>query len=436
MITLFNYLLIFGVFAGGFILSITLPFAFYLSYIFIIFFLIIYILRYRNISINLSFLIILIILTISSLINVCFEKNTIFFLAKQVLGILVTGTAYYLLIKVNKYEIDKLFKIYLRIALIVAAIGIFQEFSFLIGFKYGYDYSCIIQKWKFVPATGGMLRVNSIFMEPAHFAITMAPAFFISLSSILRKSHHYLKTNWGSIIIIISYILTFSLVAYISILISLLLIFFHVKKRGKVLSIGIRIPRRYVLSIAIILPILIYAAYRHSPEIRMRVDDTIEVATGSRPLTKSHLSIYALASNAFVAYKSFISNPFFGHGLGSHPISYDEFIRPGVSSVFWAKGYTGVNKKDAASLFLRLISETGLFGILVVLYFVFKFRLKISGNKNLPIMSNSMFILFIMQLLRQGHYFYNGLFFFVWMYYFAYKIYNKPNEENYCRLGC
>lgn len=414
MITLFNYLLIFNVFAGGFVLFYS-PFEFYLGYIFIISFLILYILRYRNITINWNFLIIVLVLTVSSCVNVYLGKDTIFLMTKQVLGILITGTAYYLLIKVNNYEIDKLFRIYLRIALIVAIIGIFQEFSFLIGFRSGYDYSWLIEKWRFVPATGGMLRVNSIFMEPTHFATSMAPAFFVSLLNILRKDSSYSSLKrLGSSIVIISYILTFSPIVYVALLISLLLIYYD-KRKIK------------LIYIALFMVIFIYIGYCYMPEIRMRVDDTIGVVTGSK-LTASHLTVYAYVSNAFVAFKSFISSPLFGRGLGSHPISYDEFIGTDVSNVFWwAEGYTGVNKYDANSLFLRLVSETGLFGIIVVFYFIFKFFVKSSDNKNLQIINNAIFILFVVQLLRQGHYFYNGLFFFVWMYYFAYKIYNKPN---------
>jgi O-antigen ligase len=148
---------------------------------------------------------------------------------------------------------------------------------------------------------------------------------------------------------------------------------------------------------------------------------------GSLPVAGSHLTIYAYVSNAFVAFKSFIGNPFFGRGLGSHPLSYDEFIYPNNANILWQNkyaNYAGVNRLDANSLFLRLVSETGLLGIIIVFYFIFRFRLK-HCDKSLGIISNATFVLFILQLIRQGHYFYNGLFFFVWVYYFAYKIERK-----------
>lgn len=414
MTTLFNYLLIFNIFAGGFVL-IDYPFDIYIGYFFILAFLFSFVMRYREIGINhLGFFGILLVLVLTSLINVCFGNTTIFLICKQIAGILITGVAYYLLIKINEYKIGKLFKIYLRIALIIAAIGIFQELSFFMGFKFGYDFSWLIKRWSPVPATGGMLRINSIFSEPAHFAISMAPAFFISLGSIFKKQSHYLKTKWSCVVILISYILTFSILAYIVIGISMAVLFKGIKKI------------RNLLFIAIIMSLLAYAAYRFMPEIYMRINDTTGIATGEIKASESHLSVYALTSNAYVAYKSFMDNPLFGHGIGSHPVSYDKFLCSGDADWLWQKRYPLINREDAGSLFLRLISETGLLGLIAVLYFLFRFRIKFSNNY-LSVINNAIFVLFIVQLLRQGHYFYNGFIFFVWMYFLAYKEYKiKP----------
>jgi hypothetical protein len=368
-----------------------------------------YIIRYRDININKSFIVIMMFLTVFSLVNVYFGNDTFFYLTKQVLGILMIGSAYYFLIKINEFRVDKLFKIYLRIAIIVAAIGIFQEISYLIGFKYGYNYHFIIKKWWLSRTALGMLRLNSIFTEPAHFAITMAPALFVALVTLLKNNSFYMSKK-ASILIIASVILTISGIAYIAILLSLLIIFADFRKS------------KYLLLVVIILPIICYAIYRYVPDMRMRVDHSLGVVTGAKKVVDTNPSTYALSSNAFVAYKSFINNPFFGSGLGSHPISYDKFISSSADNGYWHKDWPMFNREDASSLFLRLVSETGLFGLVIVFYFIFRFRLK--NNDNLSVMSNAIFVLFIMQLLRQGHYFYNGLFFFVWVYYFAFKNYN------------
>ena len=414
MLNLFNHFLIFNIFAGGFILSVR-PFDFYTGYIFIAAFLILYIIVYRKIYINRWFLEILMCLVLGSLLNVYLKNDTIFLMTKQVIGILVTGIAYYLLIVANEFKAEELFKIYLKIALIIAVIGIFQEISYLLRFEYGYDFSWIVNRWKCTRSGCGLLRVNSICMEPSHFAMTMIPAVFVSLASVLNKGKLYLN-KISSLLIIISVILSFSSVAYIAILISLILIFTGMRKS------------RFILLIVVIVPVIAYSLYRYLPEIHERTNHTIDIITGAKPISKAHLSVYALVSNGYVAYKSFADNPLIGHGLGSHPLSYDKIIQPGSSGTIWYSDYPKyppVNREDAGSLFLRLASETGLLGLFVVFYFLFKFRIRNTENINLHIISKAIFVLFLLQLFRQGHYFYNGLFFFVWIYYFAYKISNK-----------
>ena len=80
-----------------------------------------------------------------------------------------------------------------------------------------------------------------------------------------------------------------------------------------------------------------------------------------------------------------------------------------------------LNVDDANSLFLRLLSETGLFGIIVFFYFLFKSHLlkKRDKSKYLWIISNAILALFLIKLIRSGHYFVNGFFFFFWLYYFS-----------------
>ncbi len=408
MINILNYLLMFNIFAGGFSFFCS-PFEFCIGYLFIIAFLAAYIWCYRSIAINASFFIIFMVLTVSSGMNVYFGNNTVLLMTKQVIGISAMGTAYYLLFKINGFEIEKLFNIYLRIAVIVAAIGIFQEFSYMIGLKCGYDFKFLIPKWTFSTADCGIMRVNSIFMEPSHFAITMAPAFFVALSNIFKNNPLYIKSKLANVLIIASYILTFSAIAYIGVLISIMLILLSFKKI------------KYILLMLGIVPLLIYASYYHVPEIRGRADAAIAVVSGKRKAIDVHHSVYTVISHAFVAYKSFINNPVFGHGLGSHSVSYDRFIHTGASYGFWRKGVFITNRMDAASLFVRLVSETGFVGVIAVLFFIFRFRVNRSDNKKLYMISNAVFILFILQLIKQGHYFYNGLFFFVWLYYFTKK---------------
>jgi len=405
-----------NVFLGGYILSKS-PFEFYIGYTFIIAFLLIYLLCYRKVQINYSFICILFILAISSLINIFFGNNTWQLFIKQIVGIFLTGVAYYLLIRVNDFEVEKLFRIYLRLAFIVAAIGIFQEASFLIGFERGYNYINFMTKWWLTPPTSfGMLQVNSILMEPSHFAAAIAPAAFVSLERILKHKASFLGVGC-SLVIIISFLLTFSTLAYIVILISLTLLLIDIKKR------------RYFL-LLLLIPAFAVLVYSFIPGVRVRVNGTAQVISGEVDVLEVNPSTYSLASNLFVAMKGFSANPFFGYGLGSHPLTYVKELYPGT--YWYRKDIFGLNKKGAGSLFIRLLSETGLFGLLIVLFFIFRLRIRNSNDKNLKVMSNAIFSMFIIQLIRQGHYFYNGLFFFVWMYYFIYLNNRRNIQKREC----
>ena len=107
MVKLFNYLLVLNVFLGGFVLFVS-PFEFYAGYIFVVLFLMVYALYYDYVGINYKFLLFLSVLTVFSLVNVYLNNTTILLISKQLIGILITGSAYYLLIKVNKCDIENI----------------------------------------------------------------------------------------------------------------------------------------------------------------------------------------------------------------------------------------------------------------------------------------------------------------------------------------
>ena len=164
--------------------------------------------------------------------------------------------------------------------------------------------------------------------------------------------------------------------------------------------------------------VFIFSTYLCIPAIRMRVDDTVSVVTGRTPIDKTNNTTFVFCNNMIIAYKSFLNNPLFGSGLGSNPMSYDRYIPQAIDS----REYNiGQDKKDASSLFSRLLSETGLIGILLFFYFIVKFYVSKKKNAHFWIISNSIICLFILNLIRQGNYFSCGFIFFVWLYYFTGK---------------
>lgn len=326
-------------------------------------------------------------------------------LTKQIVGIGLTSLIFYLLMKINKYDIKELFRIYLNFAVLVGLIGLFQEVSYLLGFKMGYDFSYILPSWRLHLSTTGFLRVNSIMPEPSVFCCSMMPAFFVSISSFSKNNFRFLK-KWKSLIIISSVFFSFSLVGYIGIILSLALLFYNYAKI------------RHLVIGTIIIFALIFFSYNTIGDLKMRADDTINVLTGKMDLYSANLSTFTLFSNALVAYESFKNNPVFGSGLGSHEISYNRYIGKVVDV---DRVIMFLNTQDANSLFLRLLSETGLFGLLLIFYLIFRFHVLKKNDRNgyLWLISNAILVMFLVRLLRYGHYFAGGFFFFFWLYYFA-----------------
>jgi len=404
MINFFNYLLVSNIFTGAFVFN-NGYFDLYIGQIFMAVFLLFYIIYYRKITMPRSFLYILAVAFSISLINV-FQGNDSFpALLKIVIGLILNGLTYYLLLGLNDYKVDRLFRIYMQMACVVALIAIFQEISYLVRFEAGYDFRYFVPRMINPHVQGGLIRVTSIMEEPAHLGAAMAPALFVSILNVIQSKNHFIdkKASW---LVIVAVLLTFSIISYLGIIFSFILIMLNYK--------GVKL----IVVCTLIMSILGFTAYKISHDISWKINDTIAVFSGKKPAAKANLSTFALCSNGFVAYKSFRNNPLIGLGLGSHPFSYDRYISQIIDP---AKNKYPLNREDASGLFLRLLSETGLLGVLLTLYFIFRFHVSRKKESYFWVISNAILCIFILNLLRQGNYFYNGLILFIWLYYFTYK---------------
>jgi hypothetical protein len=369
---------------------------------------------------NRTFLLIFCALSLFSIFNIFIGRDSVALFSKQVVGILLNAFFFYLLIRVNDCDTKRLFRVYLNIAFVVALIGVIQEVSYFLRFEPGYDFHGWLPKWGIVDSIrGNFLRVNSILPEPSFFCIVMMPAFFASMASL---SHNGVKlvSGWKSVIVVISVFLAFSSTGYAGFLCAaILLLVNHYRKR-------------YVAAYALLICLLFYMVYNNIYEVRVRIDDSVNVLRGRITLADANPSTNSLFANALVAYNSFKANPAFGSGLGSHKVSYEKYIGDirGDNSEY----VDMINREDAASLFLRLASETGLLGILLFFIFIFKFYIsrKRDPTGYLWIISNAVLAMFLLKLLRMGHYFVDGLFFFLWVYYFA-KMELKKGAEEPCQ---
>lgn len=406
----YGKLILIGIYVTVFLNTIVLakePAEIYIGYVMYLLLLPAFFFRYGLPKWTLLFLVLL----VTGFLNIFYGNAELGQFLKIFIGLFVSYLFYYYVVLESNYDVEKLFRYYLKGAYIVSIIGLVQFISFQIGFKPGYDYVWLLNKGGY--STGGNfgIRVNSIIGEPTHYGALISAAFFIALYDLISLKKFYYKKH-QSILVIIVYILSFSGVGYIGMILSMALLLFNF---GLI---------RYIL-LAIPLSIVIFNfMYNNSLEFRLRLDSTVAIfSTGQFAVGATHGSSIILYNNFHIAVENFKSNFLFGSGLGSHPIAAEKYSLTKDISVF---GFE-LNYQDANSMFIRLMSETGLFGLIIFLWILFRFFLRkpLEGESHHWLIANAIFVLITLNLLRQGHYFLNGFPFFIWMYYYNYLSYKK-----------
>ena len=419
---LFHYLAIFTIFTGAWSYQFFTPFLGYtdfrILYIFILVLTALWLpFLADGIYINRTFVYLFLLIILISLVCVFYGINSVSGLLKQLVGISSSALFFYILIRINNYDVKRLFNIYLNIAFIIALIGIIQEASFLLKFRPGYDYSSFIPTWKIAYSKGdyGFLAINSILTEPSHFCNVMMPAFFTSLVSFFKNSFKF-QSLWKRLIIIVAFLFSFSTMGYIGLLLAIAIFIFSRPSIKKII-IGL-----------VLVTLTFTLLYRNVYNFRYRVQDSVRVLKGEIEIEKASPSVFAIVSNSLIAYESFKRNPLFGSGLGSHETTYRAHIDRLLNRKKFISSY---NPREAASLFLRLLSETGLLGLAIMFVFIFRFyiRRKDTYMSQLWIINNAILLMFMIKLIRMGHYFVDGFFLFIWLYYFS-KLQYKEEQKN------
>ena len=349
-------------------------------------------------------------------------NNTPRLFIKIYFGVSLSAIFYFYYLKYTDFDVFQVFRWYLKGAVIVALIGLFQWISFLIGFEPGYNFGWILNKWGVSPA-GLFIRINSILSEPSHFARALAPAAFVALYQLFIRKQSWLKW-WQCGVILFTYLFTISTVAYFGVFLSFILIVLNM------------VRFRTVLIVAAVLSMSIYWLYSNDERFQLRIDDTYALfTTGQEMIEKGifpvNTSSFVLYNHFHIATENFSRHPLTGTGLGSHPIAFDRYS---LTKLNTTPG-TEFNALDANSLLLRLMSETGLLGL--VFFGVLVWRYYIRRRSYLPhyderywVVSNAILVMFALYAVRTGHYFINGFPLFIWLYYFNYKNYKQLSTSN------
>tara|TARA_Y100000385_G_scaffold225091_1_gene235455 strand:- start:1764 stop:3041 length:1278 start_codon:yes stop_codon:yes gene_type:complete len=387
------------------------PFEFYFHYIFFIAITPVFILKYGFPKLLPKLLFIPLVI---GLVHIAIGNNNGFTFVKIFGGLFLTILFFYHILFLPFIDVKKLFYWYCKCCYVLSIIAIIQILSFLIGFKLGYNFSWFLNKWSVID--GGLigLRVNSILSEPSQLGIVLSPALYVAINNLVSKSNIIIN-KLQSVIILMVVILTTSSVAYIGLLICLLLVFNTLKFRFLIIGLSISL-------------LMFNVSYKYVDDFRLRVDAAKGLwIDNDFKISNTNNSSFVLYNNLHIAKENLKIYPIFGTGLGSHETAFKNHTL--TNSII---NYDfEFNIKDGNSLFIRLCTETGLFGVLFILLLCFKSFIindNISNDieiSDFKIISHAIFVLIVLSLVRQGNYMLNGLPLMFLIYYFNFKEYKE-----------
>lgn len=364
------------------------------------------------------------ILFVVGVLEIFLGNNTWPLFLKIFLGFVLSVSFYGYVLDYFKFDTQKIFSFYLKGAIIVSYIGLFQFVFFYLSFTPGYNFSWLFNKWGLISGGFG-IRVNSIFSEPAQCAIVLGPACFVAIYNLIPRNKKYLLTKFQSVLIILVTFLTTSSTGYIGLLFILLFLLYNY---GKISYFFIGVPFIILVS---------FLFYNNVPDFKSRIDTSLGLwVDGDFRIENINSSSFIIYNNYHIAQENFLTNPFTGTGLGSHPIAFDKYSLTNRSDIIDLQ----FNKADGNSLLIRLISETGILGVVFIFVFMRRFYVRrdpFNVDATFWIISNSVLIIIILFLLRQGNYFLNAFPLFMWIYYYARKNHLeqiKRAEEEALRL--
>ena len=354
------------------------------------------------------------VLLLTGLFNVTIGNNIMAAFLKVFIGVFVSYLFFYYIVISLGYSVFQLFKIYLKFSLFCSLFGVFQLTAYLLRVPVGSGLPWLFGILSSV--NGGLfgIRISTFFGEPTYHAIFMSGAVFVAIHDFIFQKKAFYFSRVYAVALIVGVYLSFSG----TLLGTLGLTFLFIA-----INYGLF---KYLYLILPLGLLLFFQVFNSSEEFSGRLEGTISIFTDAPDkdfnVFDYHGSSVILYNNFHVAVQNFKRNPLFGSGLGSHPVAFQKYSLTKHVKVL---GFN-LNSKDANSMFSRLLSETGLFGLGLFFFIMFKFFVRKNEddektNKQLWIVSTACLIVIIMNLVRQGHFFLNGFPFYIWMYYAAWK---------------
>lgn len=286
---------------------------------------------------------------------------------------------------------EKIIKILYDISFVFSLIGIVQQIGFVIKIEPLYNFS-YLGIHNGISVSGNLMRVTSLFTEPAHFATIVIPGASIAIIEYLNVYKFKFSNKYKNICFFLASLFTFSLVVYLTIGLIILykLIFVSQNIKNKI---------KFAIYIGVIAIIGVIFADESLLIISQKYESLFNLNKG---LTGSNLSGFAVISNIKIAIAKLKDGYFFGTGLESHERTYFKYIGNIYSNVVMYLNYT-----DAASLYTRIMSEMGIFGLIAYIVFIFKsvyITIRMKVNKKSMVISSVCVVTVIGFGLRMGVY--------------------------------
>ena len=307
--------------------------------------------------------------------------------------------AFYLLISKVPSHIE-IVRCYVKICFVVALIGLFQYLSYLVEFDLGHDYRSFLATKSPLGGFFG-IRLASMLSEPSHVAYCLSPAIALATFRLVKIQTPFISLPQACVIILFA-VLSQSTTVYVLVALSFLSVMFV--RKGKIPLVASVLVAILLFSSSILNSGLLAGSL-------FRFTDLYTLFTAGLDAGAVNASSFTSYFNLHVAMENLRASYLFGGGIGSHALVFDDVY--GRAS-YLANAYTRVS---AGSLFNRLISELGIFGITAVcalVYYGFK-RLKQLDGLYL-VLHISFGIGLVSFLIRQGTYAQYGLAFYLLMF--------------------
>jgi len=325
----------------------------------------------RNISISNNETIVFAIILFMGLIQSFILNLPIIIFFKQFIPIAI----FYFVIKSILTYRDPIyiFDKYVQYAMVAAYLGLLQFVLKLVGIKFLTGHS--------------QLFIDSVALEPSHYVVMMIPAMI----------YYFEKRNFNKnfFILTLTLVLTFKLTALLS-----FATYYFLRNIKNFKTMVFISPLILLISIYII---------NHNEEFGKRIDSAVIFMETNDMSSIENMTTFSFISNLEVATENFIDTFGVGTGLGGHETTYGRIFR-GID--IYSDDWVGMNMKSAHSLLIRIISELGLFG-LIILFLLFYKSYSIR-NFEYRVVAWASLSHFVAKFFKTGSYFdYGSIFFLV-----------------------